>query len=239
MCIRDSDDVKLQLHKVMENGKEEMRYGLSFQVEESSFLGKTKFVFQNAYNLIRLVKVGLVDLFTGRAGAKDLSGPIGIGTVMVDTAKESLPSLWYLVALVSINLGVMNLLPLPALDGGRLLFMLIELVRRKPVSPKYENWVHAAGFILLDVYKRQVRHLEKGRVVIFACGTGNPFFSTDTAAVLRAAEIDAEVIMKATNVDGVYDSDPKKNPNAKKFDTLTYSAVSYTHLDVYKRQGVR
>lgn len=143
------DDVKLQLHKVMENGKEEMRYGLSFQVEESSFLGKTKFVFQNAYNLIRLVKVGLVDLFTGRAGAKDLSGPIGIGTVMVDTAKESLPSLWYLVALVSINLGVMNLLPLPALDGGRLLFMLIELVRRKPVSPKYENWVHAAGFILL------------------------------------------------------------------------------------------
>lgn len=143
------DNVRLEQHKVTENGKEELRYGLSFQVEQSSFLGKTKFVFQNAYNLIRLVKVGLVDLFTGRAGAKDLSGPIGIGTVMVDTAKQSLPSLWYLVALVSINLGVMNLLPLPALDGGRLLFMLIELVRRKPVSPKYENWVHAAGFILL------------------------------------------------------------------------------------------
>ncbi len=142
-------DVELALHKVVENGEETMRYGLTFAVERSSFWGKTRYVFQNAYNLVRLVKVGLVDLFTGRAGAKDLSGPIGIGTVMVNTAKQSMPSLWYLVALVSINLGVMNLLPLPALDGGRLLFFLIELVRRKPISPKYESWVHAAGFVLL------------------------------------------------------------------------------------------
>ena len=82
------------------------------------------------------------------------------------------------------------------------------------------------------VRNRAVRHLEKGRVVIFACGTGNPFFSTDTAAVLRAAEIDAEVIMKATNVDGVYDSDPVKNPEAKKFDELTYDEVLARHLAV-------
>lgn len=72
------------------------------------------------------------------------------------------------------------------------------------------------------------RHLEKGRVVIFACGTGNPFFSTDTAAALRAAEIDAEVILLAKKVDAVYDSDPNLNPNAKKFDTLT-------HLDVLNK----
>ncbi len=79
---------------------------------------------------------------------------------------------------------------------------------------------------------RAIRHLEKGRVVIFGCGTGNPFFSTDTAAVLRAAEMNAEVIMKATNVDGVYDSDPNKNPNAAKFDELTYDEVLARHLNV-------
>ncbi len=79
---------------------------------------------------------------------------------------------------------------------------------------------------------RAMRHLEKGRVVVFGCGTGNPFFSTDTAAALRAAEIDAEIIFKATNVDGVYDSDPRKNPDAKRFDTLTYSDVLRLGLGV-------
>ena len=78
------------------------------------------------------------------------------------------------------------------------------------------------------IRNRAVRHLEKGRVVIFGCGTGNPFFSTDTTAALRAAEIGADVIFKATNVDGVYDSDPKLNPDAKKYDELT-------HLDVLKQ----
>ena len=72
---------------------------------------------------------------------------------------------------------------------------------------------------------RAVRHLEKGRVVIFGCGTGNPFFSTDTAAALRAAEINAEIIFKATNVDGVYDKDPNKFADAKKYDTLTHTEI--------------
>lgn len=79
------------------------------------------------------------------------------------------------------------------------------------------------------IRRRAVRHLEKKRVVIFACGTGNPYFSTDTAAVLRAAEIDADVILLAKNVDAVYDSDPKLNPDAKKFDKISY-------LDVLQRQ---
>lgn len=79
------------------------------------------------------------------------------------------------------------------------------------------------------IRRRAVRHLEKGRVVIFAAGTGNPYFTTDTAASLRAMEINAEVILKATKVDGVYDSDPKKNPDARRFRTLTY-------MDVLKRQ---
>ncbi len=82
------------------------------------------------------------------------------------------------------------------------------------------------------IRNKAVRHLEKGRVVIFGCGTGNPFFSTDTGAALRAAEICADVIFKATNVDGVFDSDPKKNPNAKKYDTLTHMEVLQKELHV-------
>ncbi len=82
------------------------------------------------------------------------------------------------------------------------------------------------------IRRRAIRHLEKGRVVIFACGTGNPFFSTDTTAALRAAEIDAEVILLAKKVDGVYDSDPETNPEAKKFDSLQYIDVLNRGLGV-------
>ena len=82
------------------------------------------------------------------------------------------------------------------------------------------------------IRRRAIRHLEKGRIVIFAAGTGNPYFTTDTAAALRACEIDAEVLMKATKVNGIYDSDPVKNPDAKKFDTITYSEVLNRGLKV-------
>lgn len=82
------------------------------------------------------------------------------------------------------------------------------------------------------IRNKAVRHMEKGRIVIFGCGTGNPFFSTDTGAALRAAEIGADVIFKATNVDGVYDSDPKTNPNAKKYDSLSYMDVLSQGLHV-------
>lgn len=82
------------------------------------------------------------------------------------------------------------------------------------------------------IRRRAVRHLEKGRVVIFAAGTGNPFFTTDTAASLRAMEIGAEVIFKATKVDGVYDSDPKKNSSARRYRTLTYMDVLRQNLHV-------
>jgi uridylate kinase len=82
------------------------------------------------------------------------------------------------------------------------------------------------------IRRRAIRHLEKRRVVIFGAGTGNPFFSTDTAAALRATEIDAQVVIKATKVDGVYDSDPKKNPDAKKFDQLSYIEVLNRRLEV-------
>jgi len=82
------------------------------------------------------------------------------------------------------------------------------------------------------IRRRAVRHLEKGRVVIFGGGTGNPYFSTDTAAALRANEIGAEVILKATKVDGIYDSDPKKNPDAKRFKQITYLDALQKQLKV-------
>lgn len=82
------------------------------------------------------------------------------------------------------------------------------------------------------IRRRAVRHLEKGRVVIFAGGTGNPYFSTDTAAALRANEIGADVILKATKVDGIYDSDPMKNPKAKRYATITYSEALSKRLQI-------
>ncbi|KAJ7956994.1 putative Uridylate kinase [Quillaja saponaria] len=82
------------------------------------------------------------------------------------------------------------------------------------------------------IRRRAVRHLEKGRVVIFAAGTGNPFFTTDTAAALRCAEINAEVVLKATNVHGVYDDDPRHNPDARLLETLTYHEVTSKDLSV-------
>ncbi|MEG1097673.1 MAG: UMP kinase [Eggerthellaceae bacterium] len=82
------------------------------------------------------------------------------------------------------------------------------------------------------IRRRAVRHLEKGIVVIFAAGTGNPYFTTDTTAALRACEIDAECLMKATKVDGIYDSDPKLNPQAKKYDEISYMDVLSRELHV-------
>lgn len=82
------------------------------------------------------------------------------------------------------------------------------------------------------IRRRAIRHLEKGRIVIFAAGTGNPYFTTDTAAALRAMEINADVILKATKVDGIYDKDPSKNPDAKKFESLNYIDVLNRGLQV-------
>ena len=82
------------------------------------------------------------------------------------------------------------------------------------------------------IRRRAIRHLEKGRVVILAAGTGNPYFTTDTTAALRACELDVDCLMKATKVDGVYDSDPAKNPDAKRFDKISYMEVLNRGLNV-------
>lgn len=109
---------------------------------------------------------------------------------------------------------------------------LADILEQKGVDVRVQTAIEMRSIAEPYIRSRAIRHLEKGRVVIFGCGTGNPFFSTDTAAVLRAAEIDADVILLAKNVDGVYSADPKMDPSAVKYDTISYDDVLAQHLQV-------
>ena len=101
---------------------------------------------------------------------------------------------------------------------------LQDFLEQAGVSTRVQSAISMAQVTETYIPLRAVRHLEKGRVVIFAAGTGNPYFSTDTAAALRANEIGAEVVLKATKVDGIYDKDPKKHADAKRYDQVSYTA---------------
>ena len=107
-----------------------------------------------------------------------------------------------------------------------------DVLEQKGVAVRVQTAIEMRAIAEPYIRSRAIRHLEKGRVVIFGAGTGNPYFSTDTAAVLRAAEIDADVILLAKNVDGVYSADPVKDPNAVKYDVITYDDVLSQHLAV-------
>ncbi|MCS6992538.1 MAG: UMP kinase [Anaerolineales bacterium] len=109
---------------------------------------------------------------------------------------------------------------------------LMDALERMGVYTRVMSAIEMRAIAEPYIRRRAIRHLEKKRVVIFGAGTGNPFFSTDTAAALRATEIDADVVIKATKVDGVYDSDPKKNPNAVKYEDLAYIDVLNARLQV-------
>jgi uridylate kinase len=107
--------------------------------------------------------------------------------------------------------------------------IVMDALERAGVYTRVMSAIEMRAIAEPYIRRRAIRHLEKGRVVIFSAGTGNPYFSTDTAAALRATEIGADVVIKATKVDGVYDSDPKKNSSAQRFDTMT-------HLDFLSRR---
>jgi uridylate kinase len=115
---------------------------------------------------------------------------------------------------------------------------LMDALERAGVFTRVQSAIEMRSIAEPYIRRRAIRHLEKGRVVIFGAGTGNPFFSTDTAAALRATEIDAEVVIKATKVDGVYDSDPNKDHGAKKFDQLSYIEVLNRRLEVMDSTAV-
>ncbi len=128
-------------------------YGLVFKSEEATFYTRIKLAWLNAIDFVRMVKVSLFDLFGGKATVNDLAGPVGISGMIVETAQTSLPSAWSLIAMIAVNLAVMNLLPIPAIDGGRIFFLIvggvIKLIRGKPLNPKYESAIHFGGLVLL------------------------------------------------------------------------------------------
>ncbi|HIS53177.1 MAG TPA: UMP kinase [Candidatus Onthomonas avicola] len=109
---------------------------------------------------------------------------------------------------------------------------IADVLEQKQVEVRVQTAIEMKQIAEPYIRSRAIRHLEKGRVVIFGCGTGNPFFSTDTGAVLRAAEIDAEVILLAKNIDGVYTADPHLDPEAVKYDAISYDEVLAQHLGV-------
>ncbi|MBI4823938.1 MAG: UMP kinase [Nitrospirae bacterium] len=109
---------------------------------------------------------------------------------------------------------------------------LQNALEKKGLATRVQSAIEMRELAEPYIRRKAVRHLEKGRIVIFAAGTGNPYFTTDTAAALRAMEINAEVILKATQVDGVYSDDPIKNPNAKRFDKINYIDVLRKRLHV-------
>ncbi len=109
---------------------------------------------------------------------------------------------------------------------------LMDALERDGIVTRVQSAIEMSAVAEPYIRRRAIRHLEKGRVVIFGGGTGNPFFSTDTAAALRAMDIGADVLIKATKVDGVYDSDPMINPSAQRFDRLTYIETLNRRLEV-------
>lgn len=151
---RDNEIKKITItpKKVIENDEESYVYGISRTTKrEKGFISslnyavvKTKSLFKMMYNTIK-------SLFTGKVGVNDLSGPVGIYNIVGTQASAGLASIIYLIAYLSINVGFINLIPLPAFDGGRILFLIIEKIIGKPISPKVEGTIHTIGFLLLII----------------------------------------------------------------------------------------
>ena len=155
--LRDFAMQKRQFQE--EDGSVSLRYGFSFGSVERSVTSLLKQTWNACLSNIRMVRISLKMLFTGKAGLKDMSGPVGIVQMMTETSARS-SSLYYAFlnmlsfgGLISVNLGIMNLLPIPALDGGRsvgvVLTALVEGITRRKINPKYEGYIHGAGMILL------------------------------------------------------------------------------------------
>lgn len=116
---------------------------------EKTFVSYLKQTVNTAFSYCAVIWRSLIDMVSGKYGISAVSGPVGVTVVIANAAKASLMNLMPIMALITINLGIFNLLPVPALDGGRLLFILLEMIARKPVPQKYESVVHAVGFVLL------------------------------------------------------------------------------------------
>ena len=133
----------------LEDGTRIIRPGFYVASEPKTFGGGVKYTFLWMLSTVRQVWISVLNLLTGNFSLSELSGPVGVSAVIGQASALGLVPLLTLVGFVTVNIGVFNLLPLPALDGGRLLFLLIELVIRRPVNPKYEGLIHTAGFLVL------------------------------------------------------------------------------------------
>ena len=154
------DDFRMEKHEVTdEKGNKQLLYGFSFSVEDATLSSKLEYAWLSCVNTVRTVRLSLQMLFTGQASFSDVSGPVGIVSLMNEVANASatwvdaLLNMLYFGGFIAINLAVMNLLPIPALDGGRLLALLlttgIEAVTKKKIDPKYEGYIHGVGMVLL------------------------------------------------------------------------------------------
>ena len=123
--------------------------GIVFGTEKKTFLSTIRYSYYESVFIGKSIFLSLKELVSGRVSPDNLSGPVGIVNEINNAAKVGIEYLLYLMALITINLGIFNLLPIPALDGGRIFFVLIELIIRKPVPPKYEGIIHGIGFLLL------------------------------------------------------------------------------------------
>lgn len=175
-CLTRGDDNKVDLTVIRDGEKlllsdvvfpQEEYEGRTFMTRDFWLLGKEKNVFNVIGSAVletianeNMVRLSLVDMITGKYGIKDMSGPIGTMEIIADAATEAVSgdkekrgdAVYYLIfimAFITVNIGVVNLLPIPALDGGRLIFLVLEAIRRKPLLPKYEKYVHAVGLVLL------------------------------------------------------------------------------------------
>lgn len=149
---RDGEKITLPavvLEATIEGEDGRKMIGLTFAEQPDSIGMHINMAVRTSVNYARMVWASLGMLVTGQVGVDQLSGPVGVAEVMATTASYSIAAFLQLVAFISINLGVMNLLPLPALDGGRLVFLILEGIRRKSVPAKYEGYIHAAGLMLL------------------------------------------------------------------------------------------
>lgn len=141
---------KLKPDKIEEDGQEVYRYGIGMQqTREYGFVNSVKYAFRKTGALLKQMVYTIKYLFTGGIKLNQLSGPVGIYSIVGEQSKTGVANVLYLVALLSINVGFINLIPLPAFDGGHILFIIIEKIKGSPVSPELENKIHTIGLMLL------------------------------------------------------------------------------------------
>ena len=150
--IRDGEVMEVTVPfrtEELSDGITGMHMDFKFLGEPVNFSNTITYAWHWTFSLVKQVWYSVIDVFTGRYGLQAISGPVGTATIISQASSQGLRSFLLLVAYITINVGVFNLLPLPALDGGRILFVLIEMIFRRPVPPKFEAWVHRIGIILL------------------------------------------------------------------------------------------